>query len=472
MKYCKNCGEKLSANQTFCTNCGTQFDSREIAANRTMQKRERQQLSAKMKATIVSVIVILAVLAGSHLYFSAQSKPIKTVEKFEQAVRNKDAKALADIMNNGQNKLTVSDKEAASYINYLTKENDFKEISKELKRQAYSIEGYKKLEPIQDIYGNKLIKLKKLSKKQWLFYDQYGIEFFPIQLNVSSNLENTEIWLNGKKVKKLKESELSEKIGYIFPGEQKIKSVFNGEYAKLTAEDTLDFADSEENVLDVYMELDGASIVVYSNDENAVLFVNGKSTGKKIADIDSFGPVPTDGTIKLHAERTINGKTEKTEEFEVTDDSSIDFIFEEPETEAASAEADIQGYMDAIGEEQIESFMYDHFVTQVNAFNNRDFDVAKETLDPNGKSYIENRKYIKYLEEKGITEEFHDMELIDYEPVDGGFNVTTEESYTIYYGDGTSKYKEFRSKFYLTVLEEGLKVHTLIETKELYSDDL
>lgn len=144
MKYCKNCGEKLSANQTFCTNCGTQFDSREIAANRTMQKRERQQLSAKMKATIVSIIVILAVLAGSHLYFSAQSKPIKTVEKFEQAVRNKDAKALADIMNNGQNKLTVSDKEAASYINYLTKENDFKEISKELKRQAYSIEGYKK----------------------------------------------------------------------------------------------------------------------------------------------------------------------------------------------------------------------------------------------------------------------------------------------------------------------------------------
>lgn len=240
----------------------------------------------------------------------------------------------------------------------------------------------------------------------------------------------------------------------------------------MTAEDTLDFADSEENVLDVYMELDGASIVVYSNDENAVLFVNGKSTGKKIADIDSFGPVPTDGTIKLHAERTKDGKKEKTEEFEVTDDSSIDLIFEEPETETASAEADLQGYMDAIGEEQIESFMYDHFVTQVNAFNNRDFDVAKETLDPNGKSYIENRKYIKYLEEKGITEEFHDMELLDYEPVEGGFNVTTEESYTIYYGDGTSKYKEFRSKFYLTVLEEGLKVHTLIETKELYSEDL
>lgn len=472
MKYCKNCGAQLSANQSFCTNCGTKFDTSELASNRTVQKKERQPLSLKMKATIVSVVVILALLAGTHLYLSALSKPMKAVENFEQAVEKKDAKTLADIMNSGQKKITVSDKEAASYINYLTKENDFKEISKELKKQAYSINGYKKLEPIEDIYGNKLIKLKKDSKKQWFFYDRYVIEFFPIQLNVSSNLENTEIWLNGKKIKKLKDSKIPEKVGYIFPGKYKIKSVFNGEYAKLTAEDTLDFADSESNKLDVQMELDGTNIIVYSNDDNAVLFVNGKSTGKKIADIDSFGPVPTDGSIKLHAERTINGKTEKTEEFEVTDDSNLDFIFKEPETKAASSETDIQGYMDAIGEKQIKSFMYNHFVTQVNAFNDRDFEEAKETLDPNGDAYNETKKYIKVLEEKGITEEFHDMNLIDYKPVKGGFNVTTEESYTIYYGDGTAKNKDFRSKFYLTVSEDGLKVHSLIETNEIHSEDL
>lgn len=57
-----------------------------------------------MKATIVSVVVILALLAGTHLYLSALSKPMKAVENFEQAVEKKDAKTLADIMNSGQKK--------------------------------------------------------------------------------------------------------------------------------------------------------------------------------------------------------------------------------------------------------------------------------------------------------------------------------------------------------------------------------
>nr|WP_183072826.1 hypothetical protein [Oceanobacillus bengalensis] len=76
------------------------------------------------------------------------------------------------------------------------------------------------------------------------------------------------------------------------------------------------------------------------------------------------------------------------------------------------------------------------------------------------------------MEEQGITEEFLSLKLVGFEEVDGGYNVTTREDYNIYYGDETGKYKAFESEFFVTLLDDGLTVHTLLDTTELDSEDL
>lgn len=469
MKYCKECGTQLNDSQTFCSNCGAQQPETGSVAPASPTRNKRPALSGKAKAGITAAVIIIAAVAGTHFYLSSLTDPMKTVEEFENAVKEDDANALVKIINNGQDKYAITEKEAASYLAFLTDDNDFNEISKELKKQAYDVDGYKVSEPVRDGNDNKLVSIKKAEKKKWLLYDEYSLEFYPIELIVSSNLAGTEVTLAGKKTKKLKEEDEDENLGYLFPGEHLLKSVYKGEYAELTSEDELDFSNAYENELVVDVEMDNTSLYVYSNDDDAVLFVNGKSTGEKIADIESFGPVATDGSIKLHAERKLNGKTEKTEEFKVTDGSNVDLLFEEEEVAAAVSDLYEQ---DTYGDNEIGQFMDKHFTAQVDAINARDFSLGESTIDPKGSSYEETRNYIDTLEKKGITEEYHGLSSIDSAEVEGGYNVTTEESYIIHYNDGTSKYKKFRSKFYLTIVDDGLKVNKLLETKELESEDI
>ncbi|RFU61115.1 zinc ribbon domain-containing protein [Peribacillus glennii] len=476
MRFCKNCGKQLTDNQTFCTHCGTLQAIEEIspvpAPTRVSSNRVKQPLSMKAKTGIVSGALVVAALVGTHFYLSSETKPIHTVDEFKKAVQAKDAQKLSGIINSGQDELAITDDEAASLIDYLVKENDFTQISKELEKQAYSVDGYAPLKPITDAYNNKLVKLKKSSNKKWFVYDQYVLEFFPIELTASSNLADTEIWLDGKKTKTIKEAETPEMVGYIFPGSHKVKAIYKGKYSELTSTETLDISDAAENELSVSYELEGASVTVYSNDEDAVLYLNGKSTNLRIDKINSFGPIATDGSIKLHAQRKVNGKTEKTEEFAVTDDSEVELLFEEQAIEdTAPVEADLAEYEKDIGEDDIARFMDGHFQTQVEAINARDFSLAEITIDPAGPAYTEARKYIGNLDKRGITEDYEGMNLISYEKTAGGYHVTTEESYTIYYGDGTTKYKNFRSKFYVSLHPDGLKVYKLLETKEIPSYD-
>lgn len=461
MKYCTECGKPLTGKQTFCTVCGEHQPIDQKAVPPTASQKPKA-LSRKTKISILSLISITLCLICCHLYLSSTTSSDKVIEEFEKAVNDKDINSLTKLMNNGQNKHTATKEEAESFLAYLTEANHFPEVSKELKKQAYLLKKDKDSSAVDDAYGNKLVQLTKENKKKWFFYQNYTVAFFPIEIVVSTNLDNTTISLNGEEITTLLEGDSPSKIGYLFPGEQTISADFEGAYAQLTNEDTLDFSDAEDNSLQYHAAIEGDSVILYSNDNNAILFVNGKSTGKKIIDIDQFGPVPTDGSLKVHAERKRNNKMEKTKDQTITDSSVIDFIFEEDQADRTTAD-----YQKLIQEDDIARFMKVYLFSQVSAINSRDFTVAAETIDPDGEAYEETRNYIKYLDEKGIYEDLNDMKVIDYEKIDKGYNITTKESYTIHYDDGSSKDKDFKSTFFVTLSEKGLLVHTLVDSKEL-----
>ncbi|MED4036273.1 hypothetical protein ABER75_18695 [Niallia taxi] len=81
-------------------------------------------------------------------------------------------------------------------------------------------------------------------------------------------------------------------------------------------------------------------------------------------------------------------------------------------------------------------------------------------LDQNGKAYTESKDYVKYIYEKGITEEVVSVEVTDYEKPDDGYVVDTNDVYDITSKDGTTKRQEFKSS-----LDGTLGVNELISTK-------
>ncbi|MFF2479389.1 hypothetical protein [Paenibacillus sp. NPDC058071] len=121
-------------------------------------------------------------------------------------------------------------------------------------------------------------------------------------------------------------------------------------------------------------------------------------------------------------------------------------------------------------EKEIASFMSDYGYKSIEAVNASDFSIVEPFIDPSGDVYNEQSSYILYLKKKGITEELLSYEVEDVmKKADDRYEVTTKESYTIYYGDGSVKNKTFRS-IHLVVADLddfGWKVNKLIETKEL-----
>ncbi|MFS0749339.1 zinc ribbon domain-containing protein [Oceanobacillus sp. 1P07AA] len=137
-----------------------------------------------------------------------------------------------------------------------------------------------------------------------------------------------------------------------------------------------------------------------------------------------------------------------------------------------SQEVSTSASADELNESEMEDYMDSYFQTMVSSINERDFSISEAVLDPAGSYYSEHKDYLVYLEEKGITEELLDVELVEFEQVDEGYNVTTKEEYNIYYDDGTGKNKLFESEFLVTPVDDGIKVNTLVSTTELESKDL
>ncbi|AZV42920.1 hypothetical protein BAOM_2311 [Peribacillus asahii] len=479
MKSCENCGMPLRKDEQVCGHCRENQEQQDkvkkisvsIPFEKILNNLKWKPLSKKGKTLVFTSLIFLAILIGIHLTISSLINPMSVVEEFEKAVLEKDAKQLASIINKGQKNYSISEKEAASYISYLTKQNNFTTIDNQLKMQANELDDSHEFVPIPitDKHGNHLVILNKDYKKKWLFYDQYYLEFYPFSLTVTSNLPNTEVFVNDKKVTKIQAAEEPVSIGFVFPGEYQFKGTFKGEYGDITKEENINLTEGNGNSFSVYLQLDGQYVSISSNHDDAILYVNGKSTGQTVNELESIGPVNMDGSIKLHAERKVNGKTIKTDVIPVTDESGIDLAFEEEEEEEYEY---VAASTDTKFVDEVSQFMNDFYIAGVQAINSRNISVAEAYHDPSGTSLGEAKEYLKSIEKRGITEEFISMSLIDLQEAEGGYKVTTQEDYKIFYGNGAKKYKKFQTLYYLTKVDGKLKVHSLLKTEEIESKDL
>ncbi|OLS41143.1 zinc ribbon domain-containing protein [Bacillus sp. MRMR6] len=455
MFFCKKCGNQLAKGQVFCTKCGTEAAaSQERVMKQEKTSRialnEKVEIPWKLVTIVVIGIVIAASLGGGHMYMMKQADLLKVIDKFDAAIQGNDADALAEMMNEGQSAAQVSEEEAASYIEYLTEdEQNYLSLLEDLNFQS----SY----PVTDRNGNNMFKLEQKADKKWFLYKQYEIIFYPMELRIGSNLEAAEIWLNGEKLKRQTEQDAYIEAGYLFPGKHVIKAEAASEYTNFQLEEEIDFSAAANNQIEAMLEFDSTTVKLDANFDDAILFVNGKSTGKSIREIGTVGPLASDGSVTLHVERTHKGETVKSDQIQIFEDTRVRFTLEEP---IVFTEAEIARFMDS------------YFSTMVASINTRDASVARFVMDLEGKAYTEHRDYLKVLEERGITEEYLSMELLSYEEVEGGFQVRTNEEYHIFYGDDTGKYKSFESEFFVTLLKDGLRIHTLLSTKELESRDL
>lgn len=333
MSYCNQCGNQIKDGQRFCTNCGA-APSPKIpvaqAPNSTpvVEKKQGPMISKGAKIGIISTVVVGILLFAGYTVMENRLSPQLVIDQFMEAVKAEDVKTVKNFINNGQNELQADDAQTKIFIKYLQSEKGLlSDVEDQLAKDGAKFES--KSTPASFFEEEEevaLVNLKKSSKKKWFLFNDYNINVNPFYLDVSPSSADAEIFIENKKVGKVGDDE--ETFGPFLPGEYELKGVFKGEFGTVEEKQKISYADAEDEYVDIEFDLSEYYVALYSNYDDAILYVNGKSTGKVVGEIDEMGPIPMDGSIKVYAEKKFDTATKKSEEVVLKDTDEADLSIE------------------------------------------------------------------------------------------------------------------------------------------------
>jgi serine/threonine protein kinase len=265
----------------------------------------------KVWTYILFTIILLGLISfGGYKYLEITNDQEHTIEKFENAIIDQDKTALAQLFLSSDERLEIGAEEVGYFLEYLEKNPS------ELKPLLLSIKEPKLEEP--SVYP---FLLKKGPKKLF-FIETYKVEVQPQFLTIQSNKENSTFLIKDKEISRI-DTDLSSNIGPLMPGLYDIEGVWETEFASLKEVKTAELfkvADQQEVLSYEFTEI---SINIDSNIQEAKLFVNNKDSGKTIQNVNPFGPILTDGTMKVYAEYSYPWGTVRSEEISIVSQDSL-----------------------------------------------------------------------------------------------------------------------------------------------------
>ncbi|WP_199880711.1 TcaA 3rd/4th domain-containing protein [Bacillus massiliglaciei] len=403
-----------------------------------------------------SIFILLVGGFTAYTVLQKMNSPIKIVKAFEDAVERDQPKELANLLNKGQQEMDVEEADAKKFIAYFKENPDIlAETKKELEKSVQYLEN----DQITSSKNNHFLYVGE-HKKKWGIIQQYGIGFQPIYLQISSNQPDTSVSINGKDAGKLKDGEVT-KFGPLLPGKHEVEGSFKGEYTTVTAKEVIESSNQDSHKFPIEFDLTGDEINLTSNYENAIVFIDGKTTNKTVAQLESFGPVSLDGKMEIQAELKVQGKTLKSETVPL-DSSYIDlWIDDSPlleaearkaETEARKAEAEA-AEMDAIesAQEDIKNVVYEHYQD----ISSGDYTAAYDLFSKDRKGKVKLSNW-----EKGLTDTIRDeVTYLTVESIDDSTATVSFEMVSEDWKDEETLTQTWQGKWHLTKESTGWKLH-------------
>lgn len=363
MKFCRNCGGELSKEAKFCKHCGFNLTSKKESINKekndldiqkglytksteaddskdfatteklksTIKKGQSIQLSSKAKIFIsIAVALIVCLLVGFKIVGSMASYE-KKIEKFETAIHNSDAKALASILTTESQSMEINEDSVSGLIEFYHEyPSEMNDLIRHLNEQGNEYEKDPDFDAKShydyDYYPINLIKNGKT-----LIFDQYDIRVSPVYFHVYTNYQDTEILLDGKVIDTATSDDYIKEFGPFLPGIYTFGAKYSSEYVNLETErEHTHIEPGYVSEVDLYLEADEVFFEIPYSESQAIdivkLFINGEDTGINLMEQDTIGPLPTDGSLEVAFEGEFPWGTIKTDAF-VLDSNYMNFSF-------------------------------------------------------------------------------------------------------------------------------------------------
>jgi uncharacterized membrane protein YvbJ len=291
-RYCKNCGTAISQYETYCTDC---IDSANRQPVITAAPSNRKK---KPRTLMISLIIFAILLAGSatygFFYVKDASSPSHTTEAFIEALEEKDAPALQDILAETSD-IPLTRAAMQNYIEQLHSNPDVLEkVIQDIKRQekVFTASAQNGPDPF-------LFQLNQASEKKWLFIDQYTVELIPVSFTIKTD-RDAQVFINDKEVPPTEKSLRT--VENVIPGEFTFKAIKKGELGEFETSQSLHiWEDSDEPVSLVF---DEQYITVTSEFEGAEVYLNGEPYGTIVDSSLRIGPISAGDSVAVSGKYT------------------------------------------------------------------------------------------------------------------------------------------------------------------------
>lgn len=414
----------------------------------------KKSMNKWKKSLILTGLLLVALAFGAYKYLEQHFDPLKDLVKMDEAILNDDVDGFMDFVR--LDKAVASDKDA--YFTYI-QENEWNEG---LKDEYYALIAREKENPtplqkeLISRYGTPLLKVKD-EKKIFGLFKGYSLQAIPVQVSATTNLDGTEIQMMDDTYKIAKSDEVNE-LGEFYPGVYGYKATTEADYGEFVAEGTLEIAADEHADLEILFNYESFYIEVDYEFEDAIVFVNGESTEKRVNEIEEIGPIPLDSKVKFHAEwKDDKDKVFRSNTVEITEDD-VGYIYLEFDERIAldAAESEDADY-------EVAEFILDFRSAYEYAVNYADYTEIADYMKAGSEEEEDLQKFIKDMGKANYYYEFEETTVTKVaNKGDKKFEVGTSEQFTFHDEDG-SVYEYDRDKVYF--------IESVDDTFEVYNID-
>ncbi|MGL4873335.1 MAG: TcaA NTF2-like domain-containing protein, partial [Clostridium sp.] len=306
------------------------------------------------------------------------------------------------------------------------------QLIKELKDQAMSIKENKGElnESNEPIF---------ITKKKEGLKDKYYIGIKPSYISIPENVQGASYTLKAGE-KPVDVNLVDGKEQMVMPTIYNLEASLKNDYIETTDKKYISLWNEEKAVLKMFEDVN--KVTVETNDDEALLIVNGKNTKNKLKDVGVLvgikngdviqGAIEKDGKVRMSPKYTVSG-TEK--------------IYVEVEREKVINHLEYANNIETVIEEYMKGME--------SAVNYNDFSAIKNYLYPGSQIYNEQIKFIKNTYESGIREYYiaHFIDDMNFDDEKKEWTVRVNETFDIE-NKGETKRQIFKNEYKLKVNED------------------
>ena len=298
----------------------------------------------------IKVYIIILILALVSIVFNI-TKPMSKKELINQLemalLKGKENWVERNIKIDGAKAENDELKPLIHY--YLLNNKDVEQVISNLKKSNNS--------------GNLTIESEKS-----LLGENYYLNLSTISINITSDIKEVIIYINGREVNK-------EELVSLIPGTYEVAYKLKTDYGDVEETKEMDILSSG----DVKIEVAAEYITLYSNFSDAKVYINEKDTKKTVSEIKKYGPIPNNKDITIYIAKDFPWGVIKSPEIKVQEDNILKIDINMANDELLAT---------------IENTLREFYNSLFDAFNNKDSALI-ENVEENSREEVFNSIYEK-----------------------------------------------------------------------------